>query len=410
MFKLLLATMVYKCAGFGCKSGYEGHSQQDAGIKIAFHKFPIANKELCDRWIRANPRKDFIPTKHSRLCSLHFQPTDFVENRTDKKASRKRKYSALLGEKLSRRYLKEDAVPSIFPNAPKYLSASSSGPRETISATASSRQEQEAHRMDILEQSFHAADNIASLSIAESLEKLRIETALPDGFTFTIVDNALLIYLLQVNGNIPSIKTCITLQENLSVTVMMDKKTVPASQFTDLFKGSVQLMSELVNLMARVKSWSQDVQSRPLKLNIEMAINSLEDGLENMEDNQSDEYRKISFIIEQLKLICKPKHGRHYSPQLTIMSYRMQSTSSAAYKVLLEENVLCIPSTSTLAKVTRRLDTSTGLNNAAYLKLRVSKLNEFDRNVILMIDEIYIAKRVEYSGEEVQGLTAECVC
>jgi len=85
----------------------------------------------------------------------------------------------------------------------------------------------------------------------------------------------------------------------------------------------------------------------------------------------------------------------------------MQSTSSAAYKVLLEENVLCIPSTSTLAKVTRRLDTSTGLNNAAYLKLRVSKLNEFDRNVILMIDEIYNAKRVECSGGEVQGLTAD---
>ena len=48
-----------------------------------------------------------------------------------------------------------------------------------------------------------------------------------------------------------------------------------------------------------------------------------------------------------------------------------------------------------------------GLDSSAYLTLRVSKLNEHERNVVLMIDEIYIAKRVEYSGGEVKGLVAD---
>jgi hypothetical protein len=89
------------------------------------------------------------------------------------------------------------------------------------------------------------------------------------------------------------------------------------------------------------------------------------------------------------------------------MSYRIHAASSAAYNVLLGEDVLCLPSKSTLKRVTKRLDTHTCLSNLAYLKLRILKLNQFERNVVLMIDEIYIAKRVEYSGGEVQGLTAD---
>ena len=145
--------------------------------------------------------------------------------------------------------------------------------------------------------------------------------------------------------------------------------------------------------MARVKSLIIDMQTRTLKLNIDMAVGSLQDGLENIEDQQSDGYRKIIFIIEQLKLLSKHKQGRHYSPELTIMSYRIRAVSTAAYKALLDDNVLCLPSLTTLSKVSRRLNSSSGLDNSAYLKLRVSKLTALQRNVVLIIDEIYIAQR-----------------
>jgi len=71
------------------------------------------------------------------------------------------------------------------------------------------------------------------------------------------------------------------------------------------------------------------------------------------------------------------------------------------------EKIFCLPSVSTLRKVTKRLNVNEGLNNTNYLKLRVAKLNKFQKNIVLMIDEIYVAKRVEYSGE-VQGLTPDC--
>ena len=53
---------------------------------------------------------------------------------------------------------------------------------------------------------------------------------------------------------------------------------------------------------------------------------------------------------------------------------------------------------STLAKVTRQVNStngnSSGLDNTGYLKLRVSKLSELQRNVLLIIHEIYVASGV----------------
>jgi len=88
----------------------------------------------------------------------------------------------------------------------------------------------------------------------------------------------------------------------------------------------------------------------------------------------------------------------------------LNAAISSAYSFLRDEKILCVPSVNILRKVSRRLSAANGLDNASYLKLRVSKLNEFERNTVLIIDEIYVAKRVEYSGGEMTGLTCDGSC
>ena len=51
------------------------------------------------------------------------------------------------------------------------------------------------------------------------------------------------------------------------------------------------------------------------------------------------------------------------------------------------------------------LDQRTGFYDSDYLNIRFLKLNCFDKNILLMIDEIYLSKRVESSGGQVFGLT-----
>jgi len=90
-----------------------------------------------------------------------------------------------------------------------------------------------------------------------------------------------------------------------------------------------------------------------------------------------------------------------------IFTYLIMASSSAAYNILLQEDVVSLLSVATLRKITRRVDAATNVDNAAYLQLRESKLQEYERIVLLIIDEIYVSKRIEYAGGDVIGLTAD---
>ena len=50
---------------------------------------------------------------------------------------------------------------------------------------------------------------------------------------------------------------------------------------------------------------------------------------------------------------------------------------------------------------------ATLLDNSAYLRMRVCKLNQYQRIVLLIVDEIYVAKRTEYTSGAIQGLRAD---
>lgn len=319
-----------KCVAYGCRSGYVTKSEGtvNSDIKVTFHAFPLKNKDLCDKWVRANPRKDFVPTQHSKLCSLHFKPSDFVDERRDSNVQRRKS----LDNKLVRRHLREGAVPSIFPNAPKYLqSTNSCTPRVTSKASSSSRREQEAELLDRLEESFRAEDDISELSVEDLKLRLVAELTAPKGFTLTVLDGTLLIYLLNITDDVPTIKACITVRSDRTVVAAVDDKKVPACQFKDLVNGQLKKMSQLINLMARLKSWSEDPSTRSLELHLQLIVQYLKTSLKVSQlDEEQEEYRRIQFIIEQLELIATPKYGRHYSPQLTIYAYMVYAASSSA--------------------------------------------------------------------------------
>jgi len=379
--------MGFKCAAYGCKSGYATNT---TGETVTFHAFP-ADPQLRDQWIRTNPRKDFIPTQFSRMCSLHFRECDFLDIRRDSNKSRLKTKS----EKPTRRLLRRGVVPSVFANVPAYLSQSTGGtPRTTKRAASASRREQEAKRLDELEASFHASDDITSLSNSEIIDNLKADSTVPEGYLFSAIDERLLLYLLQTINDVPKVVCCVCLQRDLRVVCSLEDNVVPQSQYSDLLTdGRVTKLSQLINLMARMKSWHTEPSSRPLSLDVQTAVSILQSAKDNMPESDSEQFRKVDLIIEQLRILLQKKHGRQYSPELTLFAYMIMASSAAAYNVLLQENILSLPSVSTLKKITRKVDSATNVDNAAYLQLRASKLQEYERTVILIIDEIYVSKR-----------------
>ena len=187
----------------------------------------------------------------------------------------------------------------------------------------------------------------------------------------------------------------------------LERKGIPQSHYKDICPVPLDSFSQLLNLMALVKSWCDEKKKTSRKAILSLIEQYIVDYAETFEECDN-ERRQLDFLLEQLKLIPKSKYARHYSPQLVIFAYMIYACSPSAYLVLRDQNLLCLPSVSTLKKITRRLDTNTGINTAGYLKLRVSKMNELQKTVVLIIDEIYIAKRVEYSAGGVHGLTEDC--
>ena len=113
--------MGWKCCVPHCKSGYkEGKEAPPPTSKLSFYRFP-PEPDLRHTWIRNISRSDQEPNKNSRVCSIHFKATDFQAERTDKRFKSKKNSGVTRPAELQKRLLLQDAVPSNFPNLPKYF-------------------------------------------------------------------------------------------------------------------------------------------------------------------------------------------------------------------------------------------------------------------------------------------------
>ncbi|XP_065415061.1 THAP domain-containing protein 2 isoform X2 [Chrysemys picta bellii] len=80
--------MPTSCAAAGCAAVY------NKSVNVSFHRFPLDPKRRKE-WIRLVKRNNFVPGKHTFLCSKHFESSCFD----------------LTGQT---RRLRVDAVPTIF--------------------------------------------------------------------------------------------------------------------------------------------------------------------------------------------------------------------------------------------------------------------------------------------------------
>ena len=139
---------------------------------------------------------------------------------------------------------------------------------------------------------------------------------------------------------------------------------------------------------------------------IECASLCLEKYWEKLDDSDEHVFRSVEFLLEQLRLICKHKNARRYSAELIVFCYSIYAASASAYKTVISQEILCFPSVRLLIKLTRNIDSNEGICSDKYLTMRSSKLKDFQKHVVLIIDEIYVSSRVEYSAGKIIGQNA----
>lgn len=100
--------MPRRCCVPDCRSNY---STYDTPV----FSFPKDN-ERKEQWIRAIHRKNFIPTQYSVICAKHFEKRFLITE-----DSMIRPDGSVITAKRGRAALAKNAIPSIFPNLPKYM-------------------------------------------------------------------------------------------------------------------------------------------------------------------------------------------------------------------------------------------------------------------------------------------------
>ena len=81
-----------KCCVVGCRTGNETDRKimkknlakgKPKPPQPSIHKFPNHDPSLVSQWIKAVDRNDWVPSRGTKICSLHFKCSDFIASSVD---------------------------------------------------------------------------------------------------------------------------------------------------------------------------------------------------------------------------------------------------------------------------------------------------------------------------------------
>ena len=394
--------MIYTCCIPGCKTGYRSAKNE---TKIATFSFPT-NEEQKQKWIAAIPRKDWQVTKNSKVCAKHFVDSD-IENQSKDYHEKRREDRP--SQSLKRLRLKPGAIPRIFPNLPEYLSTTKSLERSKGSTSTARRSKQNLLLQQNAEKMF-VQDCIDSFEMLKL--KLEGDFILPEGYIYAFKENCCLFYFIQNSDDIndaPQLLGSVFVSHSLNVTAFMSSTKISQAVYKHFLNDCfIKSYTGLSNILAVCKSiFLKEYTQKSCYL--DMAIDALKhyESVSSLNDSEEEvtDSNLIQFIVEQLQLSQKAKHGRRYSVNLLTLSFLWQLSSTSLYKKL--RDILILPSISTLRQYSSGLTVKTGALDLSYLATRANNLSEQEQMVTLMIDEVYTAQCIEYSNGSFVGLTEE---
>jgi hypothetical protein len=130
----------------------------------------------------------------------------------------------------------------------------------------------------------------------------------------------------------------------------------------------------------------------------------LEESVELQDDKGSLFKDKLVFLVEQLTLLTCPV--KRYSSDTLLWAFQICASTSTVYS-LLRNTLLTLPHTSYLKRLVSAFSIKSGMKDSGvheeYLKQKCQNLNEGERNVILMLDEIHVSNQMSYKQGKLEG-------
>ncbi|CAN8014954.1 unnamed protein product [Ixodes persulcatus] len=384
------------CCAPNCNSNYV------SGPKVRVYRFP-SDAERRTAWTKAIPREDFAPTKYSVVCEKNFSPGDFATTTkyTDEKTGR------VLEVPLQLRRLKPSATPSIFPNCPAYLSRNTPAAREGPEEKRS-RLEAEAlqEALTLSTEAYEDEERKNSVSSFDELVAVLKEFQVADFWTKLVTDKQVL-FLNFAPRDAPVVRYSVTVTSDLSLKeffgdLQLDK--VGLLIFPMCVSDIRELEKALEAVHGFAKNSSNDQQRLEIVLKKTVAI------LEELSsENFPHEWQKeiVNFLMQQVQMLLSK--SPNYPADLLVFSSLVFTISPHAYRFIRSTSKLKLPHPDTI----RRVCASYSVNPCteqqstlflSYAKRLAAAMNDHEKTVTLVMNEIHLQSYLDYKGGTVVGM------
>ena len=376
---------------------FEGH----------FVKVPTCPPDLVNQWLRALSREGIEDLKNIYVCAKHFLPEDIETNFSIPQLD-----GSVLEIQRTIPKLRKNAIPRVLPNCPSYFSSSSHSKPQRLDRSA---------RDDKLffiavEQSlgeFRVEEEQYKVTTLQELVSKRKPFDLPKQWTSWSTDATSLHFIKPcIMKNSIFIACSLTITDTLHTIGCRDGQDFLLSLPTindirhidilleELDQSSTTAKSPDIFLELANASFQHHVNEATR--HIQRAIELLTASPDNDSTDQLHVYLvRLQFILCQLENSLISKHTRKYDIETLIVALKCQLISPIGYKFLQSLDCLSLPHHSTL----NRLYSNFGLDIEFinYLKQSTKEFNNWERNVIIQMDEIHVKSTFTYKGGRILG-------
>lgn len=337
------------CVVPGCKSGYGTDNKIDPGVSL--HRFP-KDPELKKKWCSAIPRANWEPSDYSRICSLHFDASDYYNEHHDSNKYRK------TGPELIKKRLTPEAVPRYFHGCPSYLSSTKPLQRSETS-TLESRRQRAAETLDKKAEEFLKADTVSDFqSLMQNFSSLVFQSSW-NIVTLKLQDKVVIEGADFDEDGLPSLRFSLTIHSGLDFSLFVGKAAIPASKVKSIAETCrIERLSDVENILAFLNAYSS--QEPDPKDVVEDCITKLSRLAKQTVVKDDVLSQKLEFLGEQLSLALMPANSRRYSSKLLWHCLTWMKTGPALYKLMLSEGLFTLPSTSRLHRLSSAFSLETG--------------------------------------------------
>lgn len=383
--------MPKKCCVPGCRSNYA--SETSSGYVNIF-SFP-QEEEQKRKWIRSIPRDDWTPSVNSVVCLKHFSESD-----VSKIEIYKDKNGVVRERPRSRAVLKPNAIPSIFPSLPSYLSK----PQPTQRCDPEERRQrfdeyEENRKLGILQN-----DLIKDFTSLCSDFRDRLNNSICA--KFEVINNALFIYTIKFE-DMPEVESTVKIDNTLKVFVSVRGCRLSASDLAWVLKPNMimEKWSQLESILCRYLTNCHIVPLPSVQTVVENVYNYVSSSREIIHSSSCDTTTvQLEFLLEQLELCFKKK--KLYSVNTIVRAFLIYDRSRACYSAIRSNSLLVLPHPKHLQKISSKIMASPNDRNENnhFLGTVVKDLIAREKYVVLQIDEIYVKAGISYKCGKLSGM------